>query len=110
MGVIQKLKVVRRLIACACKIITKYLAKNDVSHVDIFGKLIDKSFTYLQQWHDLLSLYIVKTNPKFAHLQGLLDDLGNDSDDDFDMMNKSKRDSRREMSQSQSGRESVLTW
>ena len=36
----------------------------------------------LNMWHDCLSIYIVKTNKKFSHLQGLLDDITNSSDEE----------------------------
>ncbi len=88
------MKFIRRLLACATKIVTKYLVKNDLHHFDVFGKVMDKCMTYLQIWHDILSLYVVKTNPKFAHLQGYLDDISNDSEDEIDAISKSKRESR----------------
>jgi hypothetical protein len=109
LGALPKMRFIRRLLACATKIVTKYIVKNDMHHFDVFGKVMDKSLNYLQQWHDILSLFVVKTNPKFAHLQGLLDDMTNDSEDDMGTLSKSKRESRLNNSGSQTSKSNSST-
>jgi len=79
---------------CLTKICKKYVSKGEIVRLEHVYKLYDKSIVYLQHWHDLISMYVIKTNPKFAHLQGFLDDLTNTSaDDDVDILNISRRGS-----------------
>lgn len=69
---IASIKLSRRMVICLTRICTRYLTKGDLHRVDHFIKLMNKSFDYMQTWHDLLSGYISKTNPKFNHLRKIL--------------------------------------
>ena len=64
--------------------------KGEVTRLDKFVKLMEKSNSCLFLWHELLRTFVTKTNQKFAHLHGFLDDLANSSDEELDAMNLSK--------------------
>jgi hypothetical protein len=95
MGSILKIRLCRRMMACITKICTKYIIKGEITRYDHFVRLMEKSLLYMQTWHDTLSTYIVKTNPKFAHLQGLLDELSSEAEDEMEALNRSRRSSGR---------------
>ena len=87
---ILRIKLCRRIMACLTKICSGYLMKGEIQHIDRFVKLLEKSNNFLFLWHELLRTYVTKTNPKFAHLHGLLDDVSNASDEELEAMNLSK--------------------
>jgi len=64
--------------------------KGEITRLDKFVKLMEKSNSCLFLWHELLRTFITKTNKKFAHLHGFLDDLANSSDEELDALNLSK--------------------
>ena len=69
---LASIKLSRRMVICLTRICTRYLTKGDLHRVDHFIKLMNKSFDYMQTWHDLLCSYISKTNSKFNHLRKIL--------------------------------------
>jgi len=82
---VPHIKLCRRMVICLTRICDRYLTKGEIQRVDHFVKLMNKSYDYLQIWHELLTTYICKTNPKFAHLQKVLDEVSENYDDAFDM-------------------------
>ena len=82
---VPHIKLCRRMVICLTRICDRYLTKGEIQRVDHFVKLMNKSYDYLQTWHELLTTYICKTNPKFAHLQKVLDEVSENYEDAFDM-------------------------
>jgi len=71
------------MVICVTRICDRYLTKGEIQRVDHFVKLMNRSYDYLQAWHDHLTTYIAKTNPRFAYLQTVLDEVSDSFEDDL---------------------------
>ena len=69
------------MVICITRICDRYLTKGEIQRVDHFAKLMNRSYDYLQTWHDLILNHVARTNPKFAHLQRVLDEVSESFDD-----------------------------
>jgi len=78
-----QIKLCRRMIICVTRICDRYINKGDIQRIDHFIKLMNRSYDYLQGWYDNLATYISKTDPKYAHLQLVLDEVDDSFEDDL---------------------------
>jgi len=87
---ILKIRVCRRMCASLTKICNASLIKGDVQNIDKFVKIMEKANSCLFLWHELLKTFVTKTNSRFEHLHGYLEELNNSSDEELNAMNLSK--------------------
>ena len=78
----DKMRICRRIMLCTVMLTKKALCKPEVRDPINLQKLMDVGTSYLTQWHNYIVNYVTKTNEKFEHLQGLLDELTDSSDDE----------------------------
>lgn len=103
LGTINKMKACRRIMASIVTMCAKQISEPEIRKQDNIQKLLDAGTNYLIHWHNAISNYIVKTNKKFEHFHGLLDEISNSSDDESASRNdsRSRRSSHRDSTRMQ---------
>lgn len=82
LGTVTRIRMCRRILASVVSIAYRTLAKSDFQKPEKFIKLMQVGNDYFEQWHQNLLHFSIRTNKKFEHLQGFLDEAAAASDDD----------------------------
>ena len=91
-GTVQKVQLCRRLMVVIVTLCTKSLNKPEIGNRERTMKLLEAGSSYLVHWHNGISNYITKTNKKFEHLNALLAELSDSSDDEIESDTPSMQD------------------
>ena len=85
----------RRILATLVSISYRSLSKGEIQKPEKFVKLMEVGNNYMEQWHQNLLTFSIRTNTKFTHLQGVLDEISVQSDnEDINKSMYSRQNSR----------------
>jgi hypothetical protein len=82
LGTVTRIKMCRKILASIVAISYRMMARSDIQKPEKLAKLMQVGNEYIEQWHHNLLQFGIRTNKKFEHLQGFLDEFSVTSDDE----------------------------